>query len=98
MPLVPTTLVRITRYYTLAATAYFLLTLAVGLWRVVGVLPDPRMHWLLAIFGWISFPIMGAYYQFFPTLQGRDLQHERLTMPQFALANLGVLGMAAGAL
>jgi len=97
MQIVPTSLVRISRYYMLTAVGYLLITLAIGVLRVLAPLPDDRIHWVPAILSWVSFPIMGAYYQFFPTLQGRDLRFEKLTLPQYALVNLGVLGMLAAA-
>lgn len=97
MQIVPTNLVRISRYYMLTAVGYLLITLAIGVLRVLVPLPDGRVHWVPAILSWVSFPIMGAYYQFFPTLQGRDLHYEKLALPQYALVNLGVLGMLAAA-
>ncbi|MBI2955446.1 MAG: hypothetical protein HYY30_14120 [Chloroflexi bacterium] len=97
MQIVPTSLVRITRYYMIAAIAYLLITLAIGVLRTIVPIPSSLVHWAPAVLGWVSFPIMGAYYQFFPTLQGRDLRWENLTIPQFILVNVGLLGlMAAG--
>lgn len=93
MQIVPTKLIRISRYYQLTAIAYLLLTLATGMTRALGTIPNPLEHWAPAVLGWVSFPIMGAYYQFFPTLQGKDLRFENLTLPQYLLANLGLIGM-----
>ena len=98
MQIVPTSLVRITRYYMIAAVFYLLITLATGIIRALTPLPSPLVHWAPSVLAWVSFPIMGAYYQFFPTLQGRDLRWERLTLPQFVLANVGVLGLIGAAL
>ncbi|MCL5960692.1 MAG: cbb3-type cytochrome c oxidase subunit I [Chloroflexi bacterium] len=98
MEIVPTTLVRISRYYMVAAIAYLLLTLAIGVYRVLVPVSNDLVHWAPAVLGWVSFPIMGAYYQFFPTLQGRDLRWDSLTIPQFVLMNLGVLGLMGAAL
>ncbi|MCL5960850.1 MAG: hypothetical protein M1358_16375 [Chloroflexi bacterium] len=95
MQIVPTSLVRISRYYMVAAVAYLLITLGIGVLRALTPIPDPLFHWAPAVLGWVSFPIMGAYYQFFPTLQGRDLHWEKLTVPQFVLMNMGVLGLMA---
>ena len=97
MQIVPTSLVRISRYYMVTAIGYLILTLLIGILRALSSVPDPRVHWEPALLGWISFPIMGAHYQFFPTLQGQDLKWERATLPQFALVNLGLLGMLATA-
>src|SRR3990170_6286861 len=92
MQIVPTSLVRISRYYMVTAIGYLILTLLIGILRALSSVPDPRVHLEPALLGWISFPIMGAYYQFFPTLQGQDLKWERATLPQFALVNLGLVG------
>ncbi|TAK34213.1 MAG: hypothetical protein EPO21_10410 [Chloroflexota bacterium] len=97
MQIVPTSLVRISRYYMVTAIGYLILTLLIGVLRALSSIPDPRVHWEPALLGWVSFPIFGAYYQFFPTLQGRDLKWERATLPQFALVNVGLLGMFATA-
>lgn len=93
MQIVPTSLVRISRVYMLTAVFYLLVTLVIGILRVVTPFPDERVHWMPAILAWVSFPIMGAYYQFFPTLQGRDLRLGSLTLPQYGLVNVGVLGV-----
>src|SRR3989304_5837410 len=92
MQIVPTSLVRVSRYYMVSAIGYLILTLLIGILRALSSVPDPRVHWEPALLGWISFPIFGAYYQFFPTLQGRDLKWESATLPQFALVNLGLIG------
>ena len=97
MEIVPTNLVRISRYYMVAAIGYLLLTLAIGVGRAIVPIPSDLVHWAPAILGWVTFPIMGAFYQFFPTLQGRDLRWDSLTIPQFVLVNVGVLGLMAGA-
>lgn len=97
MQIVPTSLVRISRYYMIAAIVYLLLTLGIGVARTVTTLPTPMLHWAPAVLGWVMFPIMGAFYQFFPTLQGRDLHWESLTIPQFVLVNIGVLGLIGAA-
>ncbi|MBI4321514.1 MAG: hypothetical protein HY675_23725 [Chloroflexi bacterium] len=95
MQIVPTSLVRISRYYMITAIAYLLLTLAVGVTRSLLPIPSDRLHWAPALLGWVTFPIMGSYYQFFPTLQGRELRWEHLTIPQFLMMNVGVLGLMA---
>lgn len=97
MQIVPTSLVRISRYYMITAVGYLLLTLAIGVVRALTPIPDSLIHWAPAVLGWVTFPIMGAFYQFFPTLQGRDLRWENLTLPQFALMNVGVLGLMGAA-
>jgi len=95
--MVPTTLVRITRFYLLTALGYLTLTLAVALVSAAGpsFLPpiDSSLFWYVGVLGWVVLPIMGAFYQFFPTLQGQDLHMERWTFPQYGLINLGLLGM-----
>lgn len=97
MPLVPSTLVRITRFYLLTALGYLVLTLAVSIISATGsrFLPpfDSSVFWYAGVLGWISLPVMGAFYQFFPTLQGQDLRMARWTFPQYGLINLGLLGM-----
>src|SRR3989304_7588354 len=96
MPLVPTTLVRITRFYLLTAIGYLVLTLALAVASAgSGSLPaiNPNLFWYAGVLGWVALPVMGAFYQFFPTLQGQDLRMERWTFPQYGLVNLGLLGM-----
>ncbi|MDO8674298.1 MAG: hypothetical protein Q7O66_23055 [Dehalococcoidia bacterium] len=89
--MVPTKLIRISRYYMVTALFYLFITLAMGLLRAIVTIPDPLVHWAPAVLGWVSFPIMGAYYQFFPTLQGKDLRFENLALPQYMVANLGLI-------
>lgn len=96
MPIVPTTLVRITRFYLLTALGYLVLTLLLALVTAgAGVLPtiNSNLFWYAGVLGWISLPVMGAFYQFFPTLQGQDLHVERWSFPQYGLINIGLLGM-----
>jgi hypothetical protein len=98
MPIVPTALVRITRYYLLTGALYLVLTLALGIAAALaedGYLPtiETSLLWYAGLLGWVSFPVMGAFYQFFPTLQGRDLGMERWSFVQYGLVNLGLLGM-----
>lgn len=99
MPLVPTTLVRITRFYLLTALVYLIATLGLAVAQAAGghFLPpiDSNLFWYAGVLGWVSLPVMGAFYQFFPTLQGRDLRMERWTFPQYGLVNLGLVGMLA---
>ncbi len=97
MPIVPTALVRITRFYLLTALGYLLLTILIALVSVAGtgIFPtvNPDLFWYAAVLGWVSLPVMGAFYQFFPTLQGQDLHMERWTFVQYGFVNLGLLGM-----
>lgn len=98
MPIVPTTLVRITRVYLLTALAYLVLTLALSILAAAGgtsLLPalDANLFWYIGVLGWVSLPVMGAFYQFFPTLQGEDLHAEKLTFLQYGLINLGLIGI-----
>jgi len=77
MPIVPTALVRITRFYLLTALGYLVLTIFIALLNAAGpgILPpiNPDMFWYAAVLGWVSLPVMGAFYQFFPTLQPRTV-------------------------
>lgn len=97
MQIVPTKLIRISRYYMIAAIIYLLVTMTLGVCRVIEPFPNPMLHWAPAVLGWISFALMGAYYQFFPTLQGQDLRFENASLPQFALANAGLIGIIVSA-
>lgn len=97
MPIVPSTLVRITRFYLLTGLAYLILTLLLAVAAALGTggLPpvNSELFWYAGVLGWVSLPVMGAFYQFFPTLQGQDLHMERWSFPQYLITNLGLIGM-----
>ncbi len=102
MPIVPSTLVRITRYYLLTGLAYLVLTLLLAIVSAGGMVglstAAPSLFWYAAVLGWVSLPVMGAFYQFFPTLQGQDLRMKGWALPQYGITNLGLLGMLGSVL
>ncbi|MDP2663109.1 MAG: hypothetical protein Q8R28_20525 [Dehalococcoidia bacterium] len=102
MPMVPSTLVRITRYYLLTGLVYLVVTLLLAVASAAGMVgvstAAPSLFWYAAVLGWVSLPIMGAFYQFFPTLQGQDLHMKGWTLPQYGVTNLGLLGMLGSVL
>lgn len=56
----------------------------------------PRLHGHLMLLGFVAMMIYGIALHVLPRFSGRALYSERLADAQFALANAGLLTMAAG--
>lgn len=54
------------------------------------------VHVHLNLVGWMSMMIFGVGYHILPRFSGRPLWSRRLAVMQFWLANIGLIGMAAG--
>ena len=88
------------RWFVAAALAYALAGGLVGL----GWLVDPalvpgnalRLHAHLMLVGFVGMMTFGVGLHMLPRFTGRALFSERAADLQFVLANLGLLGMAAG--
>jgi hypothetical protein len=87
--------------FFLAAYAYLLLSLGIGLYLTLdpSVLPPltlSPLHAHTALLGWVTLTIMGAMYQIVPTLTGKDLYRREWAEIQFLLVNGGILGILLG--
>src|SRR3989304_4419235 len=79
MPLVPTTLVRITRFYLLTAIGYLVLTLALAVASAgSGSLPaiNPNLFWYVGVLGWVALPVILLAF----ILLGRNLTLSKVTL------------------
>ncbi len=54
------------------------------------------VHVHLNLLGWMSMMIFGVGYHILPRFSGRPLWSRRLSVIQFWLANIGLIGMAVG--
>ena len=54
------------------------------------------MHVHLNLLGWMSMMIFGVGYHILPRFSGNPLWSRKLSIVQFWMANIGLLGMAAG--
>jgi cbb3-type cytochrome oxidase subunit 1 len=54
------------------------------------------MHVHLNLLGWMSMMIFGVGYHVLPRFSGKPLYSRKMSIVQFWLANVGLVGMAAG--
>ncbi len=89
---------RITVWFIKCAIIYFLLAVLLGiLLSVTGsVYPYMPIHVHFNLLGWMSMMVFGVGYQILPRFSGNPLWSERLSLWHLWLANIGLIGMAAG--
>jgi cytochrome c oxidase cbb3-type subunit 1 len=89
---------RITVWFIKCAMIYFLLAVLLGiLLSVMGpVYPYMPIHVHFNLLGWMSMMVFGVGYHILPRFSGKPLWSERLSLWHLWLANIGLIGMAAG--
>ncbi len=89
---------RITVWFIKCAMIYFLLAMLLGiLLSVTGpVYPYMPIHVHFNLLGWMSMMVFGVGYHILPRFSGNPLWSERLSLWHLWLANIGLIGMAAG--
>ncbi len=88
----------ITVWFIRCAIVYFLLAILLGLYMSTAgaVYPWMPVHVHFNLLGWMSMMIYGVAYHILPRFSGRQLYSDRLSVAQLWLANIGLIGMAAG--
>ena len=89
---------KITVWFIRCAIIYFLLAILLGLHMSTAgaVYPWMPIHTHFNLLGWMSMMIYGVAYHILPRFSGRQLWSDPLAYAQLWLANIGLLGMAAG--
>jgi len=89
---------KVTVWFIRFALIYFILAILLGLhMSVTGpVYPWMPIHVHFNLLGWMSMMIYGVGYHILPRFSGVPLWSERLSYWQLWLANIGLVGMAAG--
>jgi cbb3-type cytochrome oxidase subunit 1 len=89
---------RITVWFIKCAMVYFLLAILLGLYMAVagGVYPYLPIHAHFNLLGWMSMMVYGVAYHILPRFSGKPLWSDKLAEAHFWLANIGLVGMAAG--
>ncbi|MBI5469602.1 MAG: hypothetical protein HY891_10765 [Deltaproteobacteria bacterium] len=89
---------QITVWFIRFALIYFMLAILLGLhMSVTGpVYPWMPIHVHFNLLGWMSMMIYGVGYHILPRFSGVPLWSDRLSYWQMWLANIGLVGMAAG--
>lgn len=89
---------KITVWFIRFAIIYFLIAILLGLHMSVAgpVYPWMPIHAHFNLLGWMSMMIYGVAYHILPRFSGRPLYSDRLAYAQLWLANIGLIGMAAG--
>ncbi len=77
---------------------YFLLAMLLGIILSVSgpVYPYMPIHVHFNLLGWMSMMVFGVGYHILPRFSGTPLWSERLSLWHLWLANIGLIGMAAG--
>lgn len=88
----------VTVWFIRCAIIYFLVSIIMGLHMAVAgpVYPYMPIHVHFNLLGWMCMMIYGVGYHILPRFSGRPLWSERLSYLQLWLANIGLVGMAAG--
>lgn len=88
----------ITVWFIRFAIIYFLASVLLGLHMSAAgpVYPWMPIHAHFNLLGWMSMMIYGVAYHILPRFSGRPLYSDRLAYGQIWLANIGLIGMAAG--
>lgn len=88
----------ITVWFIRWAMIYFLAAILLGLHMSVSgpVYPWMPIHTHFNLLGWMSMMIYGVGYHILPRFSGKPLWSDKLATAQLWLANIGLLGMAAG--
>lgn len=89
---------KITVWFIRLAIIYFMLAILLGLhMSVTGpVYPWMPIHVHFNLLGWMSMMIYGVGYHILPRFSGVPLWSDKLSYWQMWLANIGLVGMAAG--
>lgn len=89
---------KVTVWFIRFALIYFILAILLGLhMSVTGpVYPWMPIHVHFNLLGWMSMMIYGVGYHILPRFSGVPLWSDRLSYWQLWLANIGLVGMAAG--
>ncbi len=89
---------QITVWFIRFALIYFMLAILLGLqMSVTGpVYPWMPIHVHFNLLGWMSMMIYGVGYHILPRFSGVPLWSDKLSYWQMWLANIGLVGMAAG--
>lgn len=89
---------QITVWFIRFALIYFILAILLGLhMSVTGpVYPWMPIHVHFNLLGWMSMMIYGVGYHILPRFSGVPLWSDKLSYWQMWLANIGLVGMAAG--
>ncbi len=88
----------ITVWFIRCAIVYFLLAILLGIYMSVAgpVYPWMPIHAHFNLLGWMSMMVYGVGYHILPRFSGRQLWSDPLAYAQIWLANIGLVGMAAG--
>ncbi len=88
----------ITVRFIQCAMIYFLLAMLLGIMLSVSgpVYPYMPIHVHFNLLGWMSMMVFGVGYHILPRFSGKPLWSERLSLWHLWLANIGLIGMAAG--
>ena len=80
------------------AMVYFLAAMLLGIYMSSSgpIHPWMPIHVHLNLLGWMSMMIYGVAYHILPRFSGRPLWSDRLSVWHIWLANIGLVGMAAG--
>lgn len=89
---------KITVWFIKCAMVYFLIAILLGIHMAVGapMYPFMQIHAHFNLLGWMSMMIYGVAYHILPRFSGRPLYSEKIANWHFWLANIGLVGMAAG--
>lgn len=89
---------KITVWFIRFAIIYFLIAILLGLHMSVAgpVYPWMPIHAHFNLLGWMSMMIYGVAYHILPRFSGKPLYSDALALAQLWLANIGLVGMAAG--
>lgn len=89
---------KITVWFIRCAIIYFLSAMLLGLYMSTAgaVYPWMPIHTHFNLLGWMSMMIYGVAYHILPRFSGRQLWSDPLAYAQLWMANIGLLGMAAG--
>jgi len=89
---------KITVWFIRFALIYFMLAILLGLhMSVTGpVYPWMPIHVHFNLLGWMSMMVYGVGYHILPRFSGVPLWSDKLSYWQIWLANIGLVGMAAG--
>lgn len=89
---------KVTVWFIRFAIIYFLIAILLGLHMSVAgpVYPWMPIHTHFNLLGWMSMMIYGVGYHILPRFSGKPLFSDSLAMAQLWLANIGLVGMAAG--
>ncbi|HLC17913.1 MAG TPA: cbb3-type cytochrome c oxidase subunit I [Thermodesulfobacteriota bacterium] len=89
---------RITVGFIKCALVYFIAAMLLGIYMSASgrVYPWMPIHVHFNLLGWMSMMIFGVGYHILPRFSGRPLWSDTLSVLHIWLANIGLVGMAAG--